>query len=217
MKSFYIRYTIGLGLILVGLYLAIYIGQPFLIKLIALIFVAAGITMVSVSNRYRFYADLHNSNSPFMKKLKNLDSMLDATVNTVSFFHNNRRVYYNKGDVGKNSLQNTIESLVEGDLTISPISTNISNWDNSNRFIKKGSAGAGLEFHSHLEAEKLFVEKGKIQLIINRDQEHKIVILNKGDEYLIDPNIMHSVRFLEDSKVAIEFFKPLLTHEIVGD
>lgn len=58
--------------------------------------------------------------------------------------------------------------------------------------------------HSHFHTQSTFVAFGKFEVVIDGKKE----VLFRGDGFLVQPNLKHGVRCLEDG-ILIDIFSPL--------
>ena len=65
---------------------------------------------------------------------------------------------------------------------------------------EKGAVGA---IHSHIHSQISYVESGRFEVIIDGNKK----ILEKGDSFLVDSNLLHGVVAL-DKGVLIDVFNP---------
>jgi len=58
--------------------------------------------------------------------------------------------------------------------------------------------------HSHPHEQIIFLEKGKIEFIMDGESS----VLGVGDSVYVPPNVIHGVRILEDNCILLDIFTP---------
>ena len=58
--------------------------------------------------------------------------------------------------------------------------------------------------HSHPHEQIVYVEKGKIEFIV----EGESFVLGQGDSIYVEPNVEHGAKALEEESVVLDIFSP---------
>ena len=59
-------------------------------------------------------------------------------------------------------------------------------------------------FHSHPHEQIVYIEKGKLEFIIDGES----CIVGPGDSVYIEPNVVHGAKVLEDDCILLDIFTP---------